>query len=40
MRRALGDHVFNRFIELKSMEWDNYRVQVSPYELDTLLPIL
>jgi glutamine synthetase len=40
LRRALGDHVFSRFIELKNKEWDNYRVQVTPYELNTLLPIL
>lgn len=40
LRRALGDHVFHRFIELKSAEWDQYRMQVSPFEVQTMLPIL
>ncbi len=40
IRRALGDHVFDRFIELKKKEWDDYRQQVTQYELDQYLPIL
>ncbi|HOO56909.1 MAG TPA: glutamine synthetase family protein [bacterium] len=40
MKKALGDHVFNRFVELKKKEWDNYRIQVNQYELDTLLPVI
>lgn len=40
VRRALGDHVFTRFVELKKMEWEDYRVQVTQYELDKMLPIL
>jgi glutamine synthetase len=40
VRRALGDHVFNKFIENKKIEWDNYRIHVSQYELDKYLPIL
>ncbi|MGZ4917763.1 MAG: hypothetical protein ACXV5E_05050 [Halobacteriota archaeon] len=40
IRRALGDHVFDRFIELKKKEWDDYRQQVTQYELDRYLPIL
>jgi len=40
VRRALGEHVFTRFIELKKMEWEEYRVQVTQYEIDKLLPIL
>ena len=40
IRRALGEHVFSRFIELKKQDWENYRMRVSPYELETLLPIL
>ncbi|RKY39003.1 MAG: glutamine synthetase [Candidatus Omnitrophota bacterium] len=38
--KALGKHVFTRFIELKKREWEEYRVQVTRYELENLLPIL
>jgi glutamine synthetase len=40
VRRALGEHVFENFISLKRAEWDDYRVQVTPYELDKYLSIL
>jgi glutamine synthetase len=40
VRKALGDHVFNAFIENKNIEWDHYRTQVSEYELKRYLPIL
>ncbi len=40
VRRALGDHVFCKFIENKKIEWQNYRVQVTDYELKRYLPIL
>jgi glutamine synthetase len=35
--RALGEHMFNRFIEIKRQEWDDYRVQVTSWELDRFL---
>jgi glutamine synthetase len=38
--RTLGEHTFNRYIEIKRREWDEYRVQVTPWELDRYLPIL
>ena len=40
VREALGDHVFNHFIENKKMEWDQYRIQITSYELDKYLPVL
>ncbi len=40
VKRALGDHVFSRFIELKKKEWEDYRIQLTKYELDKLLPVL
>jgi glutamine synthetase len=40
VKKALGDHVFNSFIENKKREWDLYRTQVSEYELKRYLPIL
>ncbi len=38
--RALGEHTFNRFIELKRQEWEDYRVQVTRWELERYLPVL
>jgi glutamine synthetase len=40
VRRALGDHVFNAFIQNKKIEWDQYRTQVTEYELKKYLPVL
>jgi glutamine synthetase len=39
-KEALGEHIFNNFIANKKIEWDNYRSQVHPYELDKYLSIL
>jgi glutamine synthetase len=40
VREALGDHVFEKFIANKKIEWDRYRTHVSQFELDEYLPIL
>jgi glutamine synthetase len=40
VREALGDHVFDHFIENKKVEWDRYRVQITSYEIEKYLPIL
>jgi len=40
VRKALGEHVFNAFIKNKKIEWDQYRAQVTDYELKKYLPIL
>jgi len=40
VKEALGDHIFEKFIANKKIEWDNYRVHVSQYEIDRYLPIL
>ncbi|HEY78802.1 MAG TPA: type I glutamate--ammonia ligase [Dehalococcoidia bacterium] len=40
VREALGDHVFEAFIQNKKIEWDEYRSQVTEYELNRYLPIL
>ena len=37
VREVLGEHIFNKFIENKKIEWDNYRTHVSQYELDRYL---
>ena len=40
LKETLGEHVFNELIAIKKQEWDEYRVQVFPYELEKYLPIL
>ena len=40
VRDALGDHIFEKFIENKKIEWDNYRIHVSRYEIEKYLPVL
>jgi glutamine synthetase len=40
VKETLGDHIFQKFIENKKIEWDQYRVHVSQYELEKYLPIL
>ena len=39
VRAALGDHLFESYIEAKTQEWDEYRVNVSEWELNRYLPI-
>ena len=38
VRRVLGEHVFNKFIENKKIEWDTYRTHVSRFEIEKYLP--
>ncbi len=40
VRKALGDHIFDKFIENKKFEWDSYRAHVHEYELERYLPVL
>jgi glutamine synthetase len=40
VRKALGEHIFPRYVELKREEWEEYRIQVSRWELDRYLPVL
>ncbi|OGB89761.1 glutamine synthetase [candidate division WOR-1 bacterium RIFCSPHIGHO2_01_FULL_53_15] len=40
MKAALGDHCFSRYIAIKKQEWDDFRIQVTEYELKRYLPIL
>ena len=36
MRRAFGDHIFDTYVKLKRAEWDDYRVQLTQWEVDRL----
>jgi len=40
VRRALGDHIFEKFIQNKKIEWDAYRSQVHGYEIERYLAVL
>ena len=40
VRKALGEHVFKAFIQNKKIEWNQYKAQVTEYELKKYLPIL
>ena len=40
VRNVLGDHVFEKFLQNKKIEWDQYRTHVSQFELNKYLPIL
>jgi glutamine synthetase len=40
MRRAFGDHIFDNYVKLKRKEWDDYRVQLTQWELDRYLRVL
>jgi glutamine synthetase len=39
-RKALGPHIFDRYIELKRKEWDEYRVQLTDWEMKRYLAVL
>jgi glutamine synthetase len=39
-RKALGPHIFDRYIELKRKEWDEYRVQLTKWEMERYLAVL
>ena len=40
VKEALGDYIFNSFLENKKIEWQKYNEQVTDYELDRYLPVL
>jgi glutamine synthetase len=40
VRDTLGEHVFEKFIDNKKVEWDRFRIHVSQFEIDRYLPML
>jgi glutamine synthetase len=40
MAETLGEHVFEWFIRNKRVEWDAYRTEVTPFELERYFPNL
>jgi glutamine synthetase len=39
IQSAIGQHVYERYVEAKSLEWNEYRLYVSRWELDRYLKI-
>jgi glutamine synthetase len=40
VRKALGDHIFDNYVKLKRAEWDEYRVQLTDWEMKKYLAVL
>jgi len=40
VKETLGDHIFNKFLENKRIEWDRYMTHVSQYEIEKYLAVL
>ena len=40
IKETLGDHIFEKLIANKRIEWDAYRMHVGGYETDKYLPML
>jgi glutamine synthetase len=40
VREALGEHLFDHFLYIKGQEWNEYRSQVTDWEVQRLLPAL
>jgi glutamine synthetase len=40
LRSVLGEHIFEKFISNKFIEWDNYRIQVSEWEIEQYFSML
>ena len=39
LRETLGEHLFERYIDVKTKEWDEFKKQVTGWEIDTYLDI-
>jgi glutamine synthetase len=40
LAETLGEHVFDFFLRNKRKEWEEYRIQVSAFERDRMLPVI
>jgi glutamine synthetase len=40
MKETLGAHIFTHFQYIKRKEWDDYRAQVTEWEIENFLPVL
>jgi len=37
VKQVLGEHIYSKYIEAKTQEWDDYRTKISKWELDQYL---
>jgi len=40
VRETLEEHIFNNFLHVKYKEWELYRMQVTPWEINRYLPMI
>ena len=40
VKETLGDHIFENFLHVKHNEWEEYRTQITKWEIDKYLPVL
>jgi glutamine synthetase len=40
VKEILGDHIYNNFLHVKRKEWDEYRTQVTKWEIDKYLSVV
>lgn len=40
VKKALGEHTFEKFIANKEIEWDKYRTHITRYEIEKYLPYM
>lgn len=36
-KKALGDHIYDEFIKAKTIEWNDFRTNVTPWEIETYM---
>jgi len=40
LKETLGNHIFDNFLHVKQKEWEDYRKQITEWEIEKYLPIL
>ena len=40
VKEILGDHIYDNFLHVKHKEWEEYRMQVTKWEIDRYLPLV
>jgi glutamine synthetase len=40
LKNVLGDHIFYNLLHVKSKEWEEYRMQVTKWEIDKYLQVV
>ena len=38
-KETLGDHIFEKYVEIKTAEWDSFRIAITDWELDRYLDL-